>query len=277
LQGQQLTAIAGVSNVGTDRNWTGSHFNQANWYVFGRLAWDPEASSRDIAAEWVRATFSNDPDVVGPVTGMMMDSREALVNYMTPLGLVHQMATSHHYGPGPWVSDLQRPEWNPTYYARADAQGIGFDRTASGSNAVAQYASPVRDRFADRASVPDELLLFFHHVGWNETLRSGRSLWNELVDRYSAGVSAARALGTTGATLRGKIDEQRFNEVAAFLKIQADEARWWRDASLDYFGSFSGLPIPPGYEPPLHPLEFYEALRCPADVTKARCPEVYTP
>ena len=277
LQGQKLTAIAGVSNVGTDHNWTGSHFNQANWYVFGRLAWDPEASSREIAEEWVRATFSNDPDVVGRVTGMMMESRQAVVNYMTPLGLVHQMATHHHYGPGPWVSDQRRSEWNPTYYAKADAQGIGFDRTASGSNAVSQYASQVRDTFGSRATVPDDDLLFFHHVGWSEKLRSGRTLWNELVDRYSAGVAAARALGATWATLQGKIDEQRFHEVAAFLKIQADEARWWRDASLDYFGTFSGMPIPPGYEPPLHPLEFYRALKCPADATKPRCPEVYTP
>jgi alpha-glucuronidase len=277
LQGQKLTAIAGVANIGTDRNWTGSHFNQANWYVFGRLAWDPEASSRGIAEEWVRQTFSNDPDVVGPVTGMMMGSRQALVDYMTPLGLVHQMATHHHYGPGPWVTDLQRADWNPTYYAKADAQGIGFDRTASGSDAVSQYASQVRDTFGSRATVPDELLLFFHHVGWQEKMRSGRTLWNELVDRYSSGVRAARDLGTTWATLQGKIDEQRFDEVAGFLKIQADEARWWRDASLEYFGSISGLPIPPGYEPPLHPLEFYRALKCPADATKPRCPEVSAP
>jgi alpha-glucuronidase len=277
LQGQKLTAIAGVSNVGTDRNWTGSHFNQANWYVFGRLSWDPEASSRDIAEEWVRQTFSNDPDVVGRVTGMMMESRQALVNYMTPLGLVHQMATHHHYGPGPWVSDQRRAEWNPTYYARADAQGIGFDRTASGSNALAQYASQVGELFANRATVPDDYLLFFHHLGWSEKLRSGRTLWNELVERYSAGVRAARGLGTSWAGVRGKIDDQRFHEVAAFLKIQADEARWWRDASLDYFGSLSGMAIPPGYEAPLHPLDFYQALKCPADVSKPRCPELYTP
>ena len=277
LQGQRLTAIAGVSNVGMDRNWTGSHFNQANWYVFGRLAWDPEASSREIAEEWVRATFSNEPDVVDLVTSMMMGSRQAVVNYMTPLGLVHQMASHHHYGPGPWVSDLKRPDWNPTYYAKADAHGIGFDRTASGSNAVAQYASPVRELFGSRATVPDDYLLYFHHVGWSETLRSGRTLWNELVDRYNVGLIAARRLGATWAGLRGKIDEQRFNEVAGFLKIQVDEARWWRDASLDYFGSISGLPIPPGYERPLHPLDFYKALQCPADATKPRCPEVYTP
>jgi alpha-glucuronidase len=277
LQGQKLTVIAGVSNVGSDRNWNGSHFNQANWYVFGRMAWDPEISAQQVADEWVRETFSNDPNVVGPVTSMMMQSREALVNYMTPLGLAHQMATGHHYGPGPWVSDQSRPEWNPVYYAKADAQGIGFDRTATGSDAVAQYAAPVGAMFADRAKIPDDFLLFFHHVGWNETLSSGRSLWNELVNRYSSGVSTARALGMSWSSVQGKIDEQRFGEIAGFLKIQADEARWWRDASLDYFGTFSGLPVPPEYEQPLHPLDFYQGLTCPADVTKARCPEVYTP
>jgi len=199
------------------------------------------------------------------------------VNYMTPLGLVHQMASQHHYGPGPWVSDQTPLDCNPTYFAQADARGIGFDRTTTGSDAVSQYASPVRDTFGSRATVPDDFLLFFHHVGWSETLSSGRTLWTELTERYSAGVSAARDLGTTWAALQGKLDDERFNEVAGFLKIQADEARWWRDASLDYFGSLSGLPIPPQYEPPLHPLNFYEALTCPADVTKARCPDVYTP
>jgi len=277
LQGQKITVMAGVSNVGSDRNWNGSHFNQANWYVFGRMAWDPEISAQQVADEWVRETFSNDPNVVGPVTSMMMQSRQAVVNYMTPLGLAHLMATGHHYGPGPWVSDQSRPEWNPTYYHKADAQGIGFDRTASGSDAVAQYAPAVGEMFANRARIPDDYLLFFHHVGWNETLSSGRTLWNELVDRYSTGVSTARALGLSWSSVQGKIDEQRFGEIASFLKIQADEARWWRDASLDYFGAFSGLRVPAEYEQPLHALDFYQALKCPADVTKARCPEVYTP
>jgi alpha-glucuronidase len=263
--------------VGTDRNWTGSQFNQANWYVFGRMAWDPELSAQQIAEEWIRQTLSNDPSVIAPVSQMMMGSREAVVNYMTPLGLVHLMGTHHHYGPAPWVSELTRPEWNPTYYHRAVSAGIGFDRTASGSNAVAQYNPAVGKRFAERATTPDELLLFFHHVGWNETLRSGRTLWNELVERYSAGVAAVRTMRTTWAGLHGKLDEQRYSEIAAFLKIQADEAQWWRDASLQYFRSFAGLEIPPEYEQPAHPLEFYRALTCPADVTRPRCPEIASP
>src|SRR3569833_3285946 len=131
--------MAGVSNIGTDRDWSGSTFNQANWYAFGRLAWDPGASSRAIAEDWVKMTFAADPHFVGPVVDMMMASREAVVNYMTPLGLAHLMATGHHYGPGPWVDDLKRPEWNPVYYHNADTNSIGFDRTPTGSNATSQY------------------------------------------------------------------------------------------------------------------------------------------
>jgi alpha-glucuronidase len=276
LNDHALSAIAGVANIGSDRNWTGSPLNAANWYVYGRLAWDPELSSRQIAEEWVRQTFSNEPAVVAPVTELLMSSRETLVDYMTPLGLTHIMASGHHYGPGPWVNDLGRADWNPVYYHRADPSGIGFDRTATGSNALAQYFPPVRDAYASRASVPDNLLLFFHRVGWNEPMRSGRSLWDELVFRYDAGVAGARRLGETWAGVRGWIDERRFDEVAALLRIQADEARWWRDAALAYFGRVSGLPLPAGVQPPAHPLDFYQGLACPVDRTKPRCEPVYT-
>jgi alpha-glucuronidase len=196
---------------------------------------------------------------------------------MTPLGLVHIMATGHHYGPGPWVSELSRPEWNPTYYHRADAGGIGFDRTANGSDAVAQYFSPVRQGFADRASVPDAFLLFFHRVGWQETMRSGRTLWDELVHRYSQGVSSVREMRDAWSRLEGEIDRKRYEEVAGFLDIQADEARWWRDAALTYFQQFSKMPIPPQYEQPALSLAEYQAisLTCPADRDKPRCPPVY--
>jgi alpha-glucuronidase len=277
LHGYANTAIAGVSNVGTDRNWTGSQFNQANWYVFGRMAWDPDVTSAEVAQEWVRATFSNEPRVVSGIEEMLLASHQAVVDYMTPLGLVHIMATGHHYGPGPWVSELSRPEWNPTYYHRADAGGIGFDRTASGSDAVAQYFSPVRQGFADRASVPDAFLLFFHHVGWQETMHSGRTLWDELVHRYSRGVSSVREMRDAWSRLEGEIDRERFEEVAGFLDIQADEARWWRDAALTYFQQFSKMPIPPQYEQPALSLAEYQALSltCPADRDKPRCPPVY--
>ena len=277
LHGDTRTAIAGVANIGTDRNWTGSHFNQANWYVFGRMAWDPEVGSAQVAEEWARATFSNCARVVQRIRQILLGSHQAVVDYMTPLGLVHIMATGHHYGPAPWVNDLSRADWNPAYYHRADAAGLGFDRTATGSNAIAQYFSPVRERFADRARVPDDFLLFFHHVGWREKMRSGRSLWDELVHRYGAGVAAVHDMRAAWRGLRGDIDRQRFEEVGAFLDIQAHEARWWRDAALRYFQTFSGLPVPAGYEQPASSLDEYIGLsrQCPSDRDKPRCPPVY--
>jgi alpha-glucuronidase len=275
LFGTKRTAIAGVANVGIDRNWTGSHFNQANWYAFGRMAWDPSLDAAAVAEEWTRATFSNDPQVVGSVRQMMMVSREAAVNYMTPLGLVHIMAAGHHYGPGPWVDDLPRADWTSVYYHRADADGIGFDRTGAGSNAIEQYFSPLRERYGNLATVPDELLLFFHHVGWSEQLRSGRTLWEELVQRYDEGVATVAGMRDTWSGLAGKIDQRRFTDVAEFLEIQQYEARWWRDAALAYFQTFANLPLPAGHFHPAHDLEFYRALDCPKDRTKPRCEAVY--
>jgi len=274
LHGYARTGIAGVSNVGTDRNWTGSHFNQANWYVYGRLAWDPLESSADIADDWIRMTFSNESSVVKPIKHMMLVSREAVVDYMTPLGLAHIMATGHHYGPGPWV-DRGRADQTPVYYHRADTLGIGFDRTASGSNAVAQYFPPVRERFANRDSIPDSLLLWFHHVKWNERMRSGRTLWDELVHHYDAGIDSVRSMQRRWRGLEGAIDAARFRDVESFLDIQEHEARWWRDATLQYFQTFSRRPIPASHAPPAHPLSFYLALRCPADRTRPRCPAIY--
>src|SRR5207253_2288984 len=185
---RQVRGLAGVANIGSDRDWCGSDFNQANWYAFGRLAWDPGLSSTAIADEWIRMTFSNDPRIVGPVQAMMLASREAVVNYMTPLGLAHQMARGHHYGPGPWVSG-GRADQTSVYFNRADSAGLGFDRTASGSNAVGQYFPPVRNRFASRDSVSETLLLWFHHVRWNERLRSGRTSWEELLPARPAQAS----------------------------------------------------------------------------------------
>ena len=267
------TGIAGVSNVGSDRNWTGSQFNQANWYAFGRLAWNPEGSARAIADEWVRMTFTNAPAAVATIRTMLLQSREAVVNYMTPLGLAHIMATGHHYGPAPWVT-LRRADWSPTYYHRADTLGIGFDRSPKGSNAVAQYAAPVRDRYANLATTPDSVLLWFHHVPWTHRVRSGRTVWDELVFRYDAGVDTVRAMQRSWASVRPVVDEQRFSEVGAFLDIQEREARWWRDAALTYFQQFSRMPIPAAYEQPAHPLAYYQRITCPANRDKPRCPAI---
>jgi alpha-glucuronidase len=267
------TGIAGVSNVGTDRNWAGSHFNQANWYAFGRLAWDPTISASTIADEWIRMTWSNSPSVVEPVKRLMLGSREVVAEYMTPLGLHHIMARNHHYGPGPWVEG-GRADWTSLYYHRADSSGVGFDRTPGGSDAVAQYFEPLRARFADRATVPDSLLLWFHRVRWNERLHSGRTLWDELVHRYHAGVDSVRAMRRTWKQVEGQVDAARFVAVDRFLAIQESEARWWRDAALLYFQTFSRMPIPASYEQPRRSLEYYVRLRCPLDTHKPRCPEI---
>ena len=261
LHGHARTGMAGVSNVGTDRNWCGSVFACANWYAFGRLAWDPTGSAEEIADEWIRMTFGSDAALVAPVKGMMMGSREAAVDYMTPLGLHHLMAEGHHYGPGPWVDTAARPDWTAVYYHRADRSGIGFDRTAAGSNAVAQYFPPVADVFGDVRKVPESLLLWFHHVPWDHRMASGRTLWEELVGRYQAGVEAVRRMQATWRSLEGRVDRERFEQVRAFLDIQEKEAVWWRDASVLYFQTFSHRALPEGYERPEHDLAYYEAVR----------------
>jgi alpha-glucuronidase len=263
LEGHALTGMAGVANIGTDRNWSGSDFNQANWYVFGRLAWNPSLSSRAIAEEWVRMTFSNDKAFVKPVVDMMMGSREAAVDYMTPLGLLHLMGPGHHYGPAPWDASESRADWRPVYYHRADRQGIGFDRSRSGSDAVDQYAPPLAAQFNDMKQTPEPLLLYFHHVPWDYRMRSGNTLWYELVAHYTRGVDDVKRMRETWRRLHGYIDDERYNRVATFLAIQKKEAQWWRDACIAYFQSVSGLPLPAGYAAPQHSLKYYESLSFP--------------
>jgi alpha-glucuronidase len=260
LHGYGRTGIAGVANIGTDRNWCGSVFAGANWYAFGRLAWDHGLSSERIADEWIRATFGNDPAFVEPVKEMMLGSREAAVDYMTPLGLHHQMARNHHYGPGPWVSGGPRADWTSLYYHRADKEGIGFDRTATGSNAVSQYFPPVAEIFGNAEKVPERYLLWFHRVRWDRPMASGRTLWQELVHRYYGGVEAVRRMQRTWRALEGRTDAERYEQVRVFLDIQEQEARWWRDACVLYFQTFSGQPIPKEYEPPAHDLAHYMAI-----------------
>ncbi|MEZ4703538.1 MAG: alpha-glucuronidase family glycosyl hydrolase [Rhodothermales bacterium] len=263
LHNYPTTGIAGVANIGTDRNWCGSAMNCVNWYAFGRLAWDVSLSSEHIADEWLRMTFSNEPAFVGPVTRLLMGSREAVVDYMTPLGLHHLMGRGHHYGPGPWVSGGPRADWTSVYYHRADSAGIGFDRTSAGSNAVAQYAGPVRDRFERVETTPDELLLWFHHLPWTHRMRSGQTLWDELLARYQRGVDAVRGMQQTWDSVRPYVDPERFAQIEGFLAIQEKEARWWRDASVLYWQTFSGMTIPEDYEKPEHDLDYYEGLRFP--------------
>ncbi len=189
-----------------------------------------------------------------------MGSWEAVVDYMTPLGLHHIMGRGHHYGPGPWVSGGRRADWTSVYYHRADSAGIGFDRTASGSDAVSQYHPPLNEIFGDREKTPEKFLLWFHHVPWDYTMPSGRTLWDELALRYQRGVDAVREMQETWASLEGMIDEERYEQVKAYLAIQEKEARWWRDSCLLYFQTFSKRPLPEGVEPPEHSLEYYKSL-----------------
>ena len=259
-----IDGMAGVSNIGAMRNWSGSQFDQANWYVFGRLAWNPQLSSRAIAEEWVRMTFSNDSRFVTPAVAMMMGSREAAVDYMTPLGLAHLMAAGHHYGPGPWQGGSgARGDTMPPYYHRADADGIGVDRSTSGSNAVSQYAAPLAAEFNDPKSTPEKYLLWFHHLSWDYSMPSGRTLWDELVIHYTRGVDTVREMRRTWATLAPYVDAERYAETSAFLSIQEKEARWWRDACIAYFQSISKRPLPAGFAPPEHTLAEYEAISTP--------------
>jgi alpha-glucuronidase len=255
--------MAGVANIGSARNWSGSDFDQANWYAYGRFAWNPDASAREVAREWIAQTFSPAPGAAGAILGMMMQSREAVVDYMTPLGLHHLMGTGHHHGPAPWVANLARPDWNPVYYHRADRNGIGFDRGASGSNAIGQYAPLLANTLADPRTTPEEFLLWFHHLPWDYRMASGRTLWAELLARYDRGVAGAAAMHATWMRLAGVIDARRHADVAARLRKQLQEAQWWRDASIAYFQSVSGLPLPDGVRPPPFPLQHYQARRFP--------------
>jgi len=260
LDGHALSGIAGVANTGTDRNWCGAVFACANWHAFGRLAWNPALGSAELVAEWLKMTFTTDPAFVEPVRRMMLDSRQAAVDYMTPLGLHHQMARGHHYGPGPWVSGGGRADWTSVYYHRADAEGIGFDRTSTGSDAVSQYAAPLREIYGSLDRVPEDLLLWFHHVPWDHPMASGRTLWDELTFRYCRGVSAVRDMQRTWATLAGFVDPERFEETRAFLAIQEQEAVWWRNASVLYFQTFSKRPIEDACGPPPYPLDHYMSI-----------------
>jgi alpha-glucuronidase len=263
LDHHAISGIAGVANTGTDRNWTGHLFAQANWYAFGRLAWDHQLTAEAIAEEWIRMTLSNDPAVIQPVKKMMMASRENTVNYMTPLGLHHIMGWGHHYGPAPWIKDKQREDWTAVYYHKADSNGIGFDRTVTGSNAVSQYYPPVAQKFASLETCPDEYLLWFHHLSWDYKMRSGKTLWEELCYHYYSGAAAVKEMQNTWNALQGKIDEESFQHVQTMLKIQTKEAVWWRNACVLYFQTFSHRPIPADLEKPQKSLQYYEELSFP--------------
>jgi len=270
LFNQPYTAIAGVANTGLDANWCGHTFAQANWYAFGRLAWNNQLSSEQIADEWLKLTFADTNEVdnqknwgsdfLEPVKKIMMDSHEAAVNYSMPLGLHHIFAAHEHYGPGPWWAPKNmRVDWTPPYYHQADTLGIGFDRTGSGSNAVSQYHEPLASQFNEVGTCPEIYLLWFHHLPWDYQTKSGRTLWDELCYRYDKGVHQVRGFQKVWDKMQDYVDEQRFKEVQNKLRRQERDAQVWKDACLLYFQQFSRRPIPFELERPVYDLEYLQS------------------
>jgi len=261
---QSLRAMAGVANIGDDTNWCGHHFAQANWYAFGRAAWNPSLSPEQIADEWLKATFGLNNQFLSPVKQVMLDSREAAVNYMMPLGIHHVFAGGHHYGPEPWYSPKGvRADWTPPYYHRADSIGMGFDRTTKGSANVRQYPDELCRLYNDISTCPENLLTWFHHVPWDYRMKSGRTFWDELCHKYDDGVRQARQFLAVWDAMQPYVDSQRFNEVQRKLRIQARDSEWWRDACLLYFQTFSHRPIPQDMEHPVHNLDEMMKFRIP--------------
>lgn len=244
----KLVGISGVANIGDDANWCGHPFSQANWYAFGRLAWNPSLTAEEIAHEWLVQTYENqDEKFTKPVEMMMMTSREACVNYMMPLGLHHIFKFDHHYGPEPDGFIASYPlEWCPVYYHKADAQGVGFDRSSKGTDAVGQYPEPYRSMYDNIATCPEEYLLWFHHVPWTYKMKSGSTLWQELCMKYNMGVAMVevyRDFWHTSAKQYMKGHEQEWQHTDSLLNVQLENAKEWRNTCLKYFQTFSKMKI----------------------------------
>lgn len=255
LRPAKTTAISAVANIGEDTNWCGHHFAQANWYAFGRLAWNHQLSSNQIADEWIRMTFSDNNEFVEPVKNMMLSSRETIVDYMMPLGLHHIFAEDHHYGPEPWLSQAAREDWTSVYYHKADTIGLGFNRTTTGSDAVSHYFPPLNNIYNDISTCPENLLLWFHHVPWNYKMNDGKTMWDALCYKYDSGVQQVREYQKVWDRMEQYVDSRHFEEVQSKLKIQARDAVWWRDACLLYFQTFSKKPVPYDLERPIYELD----------------------
>jgi alpha-glucuronidase len=249
LQGYDLTAIAGVANTGSDRNWTGNPMAQANWYAFGRLAWDHTLSSEDIATDWIKMTLTKEPKAVKTITDIMLRSREIYVDYNTPLGLSRPWS-GVHFAPEPWQEKSARPDWTAIYYHRADSIGLGFDRTAAGSNALAQYSPEVQKKWNNVETCPLPYLLWFHHVPWTKKLSTGRTLWDELCTRFYTGADSVGWMQQQWAQVKPAIDPEIFADVTGRLTTQQKEAIWWRDAWVLYLQTYSRQSIPAPFKKP---------------------------
>lgn len=244
LDNQKLTGIAGVANTGSDRNWTGHTANQANWYAFGRLAWNPDNQPAEIADEWIKMSLTHVPVAVTNIKSIMMKSHEACVHYMTPLGLHHIMGEGIHFGPQPWLARSGRPDWTSVYYHKADTIGLGFNRTLSGSSALNIYAPEIIQAWGNEDQVPIKYLLWFHHVNWNKRLYNGNTLWEELCTKYHQGIEDVDNFISTWKSVKSYIDPEIYTHVEGKLKRQRWEAEWWKDACLLYFKDYSKMELP---------------------------------
>lgn len=283
-----LTAFSGVSNVGNSESWCGNVMAQSNWYAFGRLAWNDHLSAEEIAKEWSMQTFAEGKEgeevkadrekALQPLVSMMMRSRETVVDYMMPLGLHHQFAWGHHYGPEPYC-DIPgaRPDWMPSYYHKADAEGLGFNRSSTGTNATGQYPRRYQNELDDPMTCPYQHLLFFHHIGWKQNINHQygkktrtESLWNALCHHYQHGLNEVRVMQQEWQKCQGQIDAEIYADIAARLRIQARDAQWWKDGCLLYFQTFSKMPFPEDVEMPVHSLE--ELIPIQLGITNFECP-----
>lgn len=267
------TALAGVANIGDVPNFTAHPFARANWYAFGRLAWNPGLTSGEIAREWVTTDLGvTDRAATEKIVRMMLGSREAVVDYMMPMGLHHIFAFGHHYGPEPWCDvPGARPDWLPKYYHRADSTGIGFDRSPTGSDAVGQYPDSLARLYSDPRTCPENLLLWFHHLPWDYRLPSGEILWDSLCRHYEAGYQYTLGMLRTWEEVEYAVpDKELYSDVLRRLMTQARDAQWWKDACLGYFSTFHKLPYPEDITPSVHSLD--EMMRIHLPITNFECP-----
>ncbi len=256
------TMMVGVANTGSDRNWTGHFMSQANWYGFGRLAWNYEISSEQIADEWIKMTLTNDNNSVKTIKDILLNSRETYIDFTYPLGLAHMMGQSIHFGPEPWLEKSQRPDWTSIYYHQADSIGLGFDRTNAGSNALGLYKTEVQAQWNNPKNCDLNYLLWFHHIDWNQTLSNNKTLWEDLFFKYYNGVKKVEKMQSDWSKVKTNIDQQIFEDVNGRLARQRQEALNWRDACVLYFQTYSKMPIPSGYEKPSRTLtEMKEIVR----------------
>lgn len=250
-----IVGIAGVANIG-DMNWCGSTMTQANWYAFGRMAMDKTLTKSQIAREWLSKTYSTDERFLKPMTRVLVESHEAVVRYMMPLGLHHIFAGGHHYGPEPWCNPKGwREDWKPLYYHKAGKDGIGFNRSETGSNSVAQYPASMSNIYNKVETCPEQYLLWFHHVAWDHRMHNGETLWEALCHTYDQGVREAEAFARTWRDMKPYVDSKLYEEQLINFERQAKDAWWWRDACLLYFQQFSGMDLPIDCPAPRHKLD----------------------